>query len=47
MAEAFGKLTGKPGIASTRGWRGHVAIGVHTAFQDSTPMILFIGQVGS
>lgn len=48
MAEAVGKLTGKPGIAMvTRGPGAcHAAIGVHTAFQDSTPMILFIGQVG-
>ena len=47
MAEAYGKLTGKPGIAFvTRGPGAcHAAIGVHIAFQDSTPMILFIGQV--
>jgi acetolactate synthase-1/2/3 large subunit len=47
MAEADGKLTGKPGICMvTRGpGATHAAIGVHTAFQDSTPMILFIGQV--
>ncbi|MDR3097069.1 MAG: thiamine pyrophosphate-binding protein, partial [Paraburkholderia sp.] len=47
MAEALGKLTGKPGIALvTRGpGATHAAIGVHTAFQDSTPMILLIGQV--
>lgn len=49
MAEAYGKLTGKPGICFvTRGpGATHAAIGVHTASQDSTPMILFIGQVGS
>lgn len=49
MAEAYGKLTGKPGICFvTRGpGASHAAIGVHTASQDSTPMILFIGQVGS
>ena len=49
MAEAYGKLTGKPGICMvTRGpGAANAAIGVHTAFQDSTPMILFIGQVGS
>ena len=49
MAEAYGKLTGKPGICFvTRGpGATNAAIGVHTAFQDSTPMILFIGQVGS
>lgn len=48
MAEAYGKLTGKPGIAMvTRGpGATHAAVGVHTAFQDSTPMILFVGQVG-
>ena len=49
MAEALGKLTGKPGICFvTRGpGATNASIGVHTAFQDSTPMILFIGQVGS
>jgi acetolactate synthase I/II/III large subunit len=47
MAEAAGKLTGKPGIAFvTRGpGATHASIGVHTAFQDSSPMILLIGQV--
>ena len=46
MAEAVGKLTGKPGICFvTRGpGATNASIGVHTAFQDSTPMILFIGQ---
>ena len=49
MAEAYGKLTGKPGICMvTRGpGASNAAVGVHTAFQDSTPMILLIGQVGS
>ena len=49
MAEAYGKLTGRPGICLvTRGpGATNACIGVHTAFQDSTPMILFIGQVGS
>ncbi|WP_413615507.1 thiamine pyrophosphate-binding protein [Halomonas cupida] len=49
MAEAFGKLTGDPGICFvTRGpGATNASIGVHTAFQDSTPMILFIGQVGN
>ncbi len=49
MAEADGKLTGRPGICLvTRGpGATHAAIGVHTAFQDSTPMVLFIGQVAS
>jgi acetolactate synthase I/II/III large subunit len=48
MAEAYGKLTGKPGIAMvTRGPGAcHACIGVHIAQQDSTPMILLIGQVG-
>lgn len=47
MAEAQGKLSGRPGIAFvTRGpGATHASIGVHTAMQDSTPMILFIGQV--
>src|ERR1043165_9050338 len=46
MADAYGKLTGKPGICFvTRGpGATNASIGVHTAFQDSTPMILFIGQ---
>lgn len=49
MAEAYGKLTGAPGICFvTRGpGATNASIGVHTAFQDSTPMILFVGQVGS
>jgi acetolactate synthase-1/2/3 large subunit len=49
MAEAYGKMTGQPGICFvTRGpGATNASIGVHTAFQDSTPMILFIGQVGS
>ena len=48
MAEAYGKLTGRPGICFvTRGpGASNASVGVHTAFQDSTPMILFIGQVG-
>jgi acetolactate synthase-1/2/3 large subunit len=46
MAEAVGKLTGRPGVALvTRGpGATHASIGVHTAFQDSTPMVLLIGQ---
>jgi acetolactate synthase I/II/III large subunit len=49
MAEAQGKLSGRPGICFvTRGpGASNAAIGLHTAFQDSTPMILFIGQVAS
>src|SRR6266571_3320977 len=47
MAEAYGKLTGEPGILFvTRGpGASNGAIGVHTALQDSTPMVVFIGQV--
>ncbi len=47
MAEAYGKLTGKPGIAFvTRGpGATNAAIGVHTAMQNSTPMVLFVGQI--
>lgn len=47
MAEADGKLTGRPGICMvTRGpGATHASVGVHIAFQDSTPMILFVGQV--
>ncbi|MDE0589992.1 thiamine pyrophosphate-binding protein [Halocynthiibacter sp. C4] len=49
MAEATGKLTGKPGVAFvTRGpGATNASAGVHIAFQDSTPMVLFIGQVAS
>lgn len=47
MAEAYGKLTGKPGVVLvTRGpGATNASIGVHTGFQDSTPMIVLIGQV--
>jgi len=49
MAEAYGKFTGRPGIALvTRGPGAcNASIGVHSAAQDSSPMILLIGQVGS
>jgi len=49
MAEAHGKLTGRPGLAFvTRGpGASNAAIGIHTAMQDSTPLIVFVGQVGS
>src|SRR3981189_3417631 len=49
MAEAWAKVTGRPGICFvTRGpGATNASIGVHTAHQDSTPMILFIGQVPS
>ena len=48
MAEAYGKLTGRPGICFvTRGpGATNAAHGLHIAAQDSTPMILFAGQVG-
>ena len=47
MAEAWGKLTGKPGIAFvTRGpGASNASVGIHTAHQDSTPLIMFVGQV--
>ena len=49
MAEAYGKLTGKPGVLLvTRGpGASNAIIGVHTAYQDSTPLVLLIGQVSS
>jgi acetolactate synthase-1/2/3 large subunit len=47
MAEAHGKLTGRPGVAFvTRGPGAcHGSIGVHIAQQDSTPLVLFVGQI--
>ncbi|MCW5749323.1 MAG: thiamine pyrophosphate-binding protein, partial [Alphaproteobacteria bacterium] len=47
MAESYGKLTGKPGVCFvTRGpGATNASIGVHTAFQDSTPMVVLVGQV--
>ena len=49
MAEAYGKLTGRPGVTLvTRGpGASNAAIGIHTAMQDSTPMLMLVGQVGS
>jgi acetolactate synthase-1/2/3 large subunit len=49
MAAAWGKLTGAPGLCFvTRGpGATNASIGVHTAMQDSAPMILFVGQVGT
>ena len=49
MADAYGKLTGKPGVLMvTRGpGATNASIGIHTAFQDSTPMVVLIGDVGS
>ena len=48
MAAAYGKLTGSPGICFvTRGpGATNASIGVHTAMQDSAPLLLFVGQVG-
>jgi acetolactate synthase-1/2/3 large subunit len=48
MAEAAAKLSGRPGVAMvTRGpGATHAAIGLHTAQQDSTPLLLLVGQVG-
>ncbi|HEX3236988.1 MAG TPA: thiamine pyrophosphate-binding protein [Gaiellaceae bacterium] len=47
MADAYGKLTGRPGICFVTRAPGatHAAVGIHAAFQDSTPLILFVGQV--
>ena len=47
MADAYGKLTGRPGICLVTRAPGatHAAVGVHTAYQDSTPLILLVGQV--
>ncbi|PIT80618.1 thiamine pyrophosphate-binding protein [Limnohabitans sp. JirII-31] len=49
MADAQGRLTGRPGVCFvTRGpGATNASIGVHTAFQDSAPMVLFVGDVGS
>ena len=47
MAEATGKLTGKPGVCLVSRGPGacHATIGLHTAFQDATPLIMLVGQV--
>ena len=49
MAEAEGKLTGRPGVLFvTRGpGASNATVGIHTAFQDSTPMVVFVGDVAS
>jgi acetolactate synthase-1/2/3 large subunit len=49
MAEAYAKLTGRPGVLMvTRGpGASNAAIGIHTAYQDSTPMVVLVGQVGT
>ena len=47
MAEATGKLTGRPGVAFVTRGPGvtHASIGVHTAQQDGTPLVLFVGEI--
>jgi len=47
MAEAYGKMTGKPGVCLvTRGpGATNASAGVHIAMQDSTPLVLLVGQV--
>ena len=47
MADAYGKLTGKPGVVFvTRGpGATNASVGIHTAHQDSTPVVMFVGQV--
>jgi acetolactate synthase-1/2/3 large subunit len=47
MADAYGKLTGRPGVCLVTRAPGatHAAVGIHTASQDSTPLVLFVGQV--
>ena len=49
MADAQGRLSGRPGVCFvTRGpGATNAAIGIHTAFQDSVPMVLFVGDVGA
>ena len=49
MADAYAKLTGKPGVVMvTRGpGASNAMVGIHTAYQDSTPLVLLIGQVGT
>ena len=47
MAEAYGKLTGKPGICFVTRGPGvtNASIGIHTAMQNSVPMVVFVGQI--
>lgn len=49
MAAAYGKLTGTPGICLVTRGPGvtNASIGIHTAMQDSAPMLVFVGQVGT
>jgi len=47
MAESYGKMTGQPGVCFvTRGpGATNASAGIHIAMQDSTPMVLFVGQI--
>jgi acetolactate synthase-1/2/3 large subunit len=49
MAAAWGKLMGQPGLCFVTRGPGvtNASIGIHTAMQDSAPMIVFVGQVGT
>lgn len=49
MAAAWGKLTGEPGLCFVTRGPGvtNASIGIHTAMQDSVPMLIFVGQVGT
>src|SRR5690348_17312414 len=49
MAEAYGKLTGRPGVVMVTRAPGatHGSVGVHTAEQDSTPMLMLVGQIAT
>jgi acetolactate synthase I/II/III large subunit len=49
MADAYGKLTGRPGVCMVSRGPGatNASIGIHMAYQDSTPLVMFIGQVGT
>lgn len=49
MAEAYGKLTGKPGVLFVTRGPGitNASIGIHTAMQDSSPMVVFVGQIAT
>ena len=49
MADAHGRLTGRPGVCFVTRAPGatNASVGIHTAFQDSTPLVLFVGDVAS
>jgi acetolactate synthase-1/2/3 large subunit len=49
MADAYGKLTGRPGVCMVSRGPGatNASIGIHMAYQDSTPLVMLIGQVGT